>query len=71
MTRNYCITSGVVFAFLALVHVWRLVLGFPVQIGVWSVPVSLSALGAIVAGGFAVWAFRSARTAKPVRVAYT
>ena len=71
MTRNYCITSGVVFAFVALMHVWRLVLGFPVQIGAWSVPLSFSAIGAIVAVGFAVWAFRSARTAKPVRVAYT
>lgn len=71
MTRHYCITSGVVFALLALVHVWRLVLGSPIQIGAWSVPLSFSAVGAIVAGGFAVWAFRSARGTKPVTVAYT
>ena len=50
---------------------WRLVLGFPIQIGAWSVPLSFSAVGAIVAGGFAAWAFRSARAAKPVAVAYT
>ena len=71
MTRNYCITSGVLFSFVALVHVWRLVLGFPILIGVWSVPLSLSAVGGIVAGCFAVWAFRSAKGTKAVTVAYT
>lgn len=71
MSRAYCITSGVVFALVALMHVWRFVLNLPVQIGAWSVPQSVSAVAAIAAGVLSVWAFRIARTAKPVAVAYT
>lgn len=71
MNRNYCITSGMVFALIALVHAWRFVLGVPVQLGAWSVPQSVSVVGAIVAAALSVWAFRSARAGKPVAVAYT
>jgi len=71
MTRNYCLTSAVVFALVALVHAWRFVLDFPIQIGAWYLPRSLSGVAAIVAGLLAVWAFRSARPAKTVNVAYT
>lgn len=71
MSRNYCITSGVVFALVALGHVWRVVLGVPAQLGAWSVPQSVSVVGAIGAAALSVWAFRSAKLAKPVAVAYT
>jgi hypothetical protein len=71
MNRNYCITSAIVFALVALVHAWRLVLDFPIQIGAWYVPRSLSGVAAIVAALMAVWAFRSARPAKAANVAYT
>lgn len=69
MNRNYCITSGIVFILVALAHVWRVVLGFSVQVGAWGVPRSLSAFGALVAAVLAVWAFKSADSGKPVRVA--
>lgn len=71
MSRNYCITSAIVFTFVALMQVWRFVLDLPVQIGAWSVPRSLSGLAAIGAAGLAVWAFRSAGLGKSAKVAYT
>ena len=71
MNRNYCLTSAVVFALVALVHAWRFVLDFPIQIGAWYFPRSLSGVAAIVAGLLAVWAFRSARPGKTANVAYT
>ena len=71
MSRTYCMTSGVVFALVALMHVWRVVLGLSLQIGAWSVPQSLSVVGAIGAAALSLWAFRNARTEKPVTVAYT
>jgi len=71
MNRNYCLTSAVVFALVALVHAWRLVLDFPIQIGAWYFPRSLSGIAAIGAAVLAVWAFRSARAGKTANVAYT
>jgi len=71
MSRNYCITSAIVFAFVALMHAWRFVLDLPLQIGAWNVPRSLSGFAAIGAVCLAVWAFRSARLAKSAKVAYT
>jgi hypothetical protein len=69
--RNYCMASAAVFALVALVHIWRFVLDLPVQIGAWSVPRSASLVGAIIAGAFAFWAFRSSRAPKPAQVVYT
>jgi hypothetical protein len=71
MNRNYCITSAIVFALAALVHVWRFVLDLPLQIGAWSVPRSLSGFAAIFAALLTVWAFKSAGLGKPPQIAYT
>jgi hypothetical protein len=71
MSRNYCITSGIVFAFVALMHAWRFALNLSMQIGAWNVPGSLSGLAAIAAALFAVWAFRSGRPVKTSNVVYT
>jgi hypothetical protein len=71
MSRSYCVTSAIVFAFIALMHVWRFVLDLPMQIGAWYVPRSLSGLAAIAAAVLAVWAIRSARLGKSPKVAYT
>lgn len=69
--RNYCMASAAVFALVALVHIWRFVLDLPLQIGAWFVPRSASLVGAIIAGAFAFWAFRSSRVSKPAQVVYT
>lgn len=71
MNRNYCITSAIIFAFLALMHAWRFVLDLPLQIGAWDVPQSLSGFAAIGTGFLAVWAFRAAGLGKGATVAYT
>lgn len=71
MARNYCITSGVVFALVALLQAWRFALDLPLQIGAWSVPPSLSGFAAIGAASLATWAFRSARRDKTANVVYT
>jgi len=64
VNRNYCIVSGIVFALVALMHVWRFVLDLPLQIGAWHVARSLSGIGAVGAAALAVWAFKSAGAGK-------
>ena len=64
MSKTYCITSAIVFAFVALMHLWRAVLDLQMNIGAWAVPRSLSAVAAIGSGALALWAFRSLRSAR-------
>lgn len=71
MSRSYCVTSAIVFAFVALMHAWRFVLDLPMQIGAWNVPRSLSGVAAIGAAFLAVWAFRSAKLGKSAQVVIT
>ena len=71
MTRGYCLTSAAIFVIVALMHLWRVVLDLPMQLGAWSVPRSVSFVAALGAAAMAVWALKSAQTAKPPRVAYT
>jgi hypothetical protein len=52
--------SGTVFAIVALVQLVRTVLGWPVQVDLFTVPVWFSGVAFLVAGGLALWAFRSA-----------
>ena len=59
--KKYCTVSGVIFAVICLMHIWRYILDLPVQIGVWQVPRSLSLIGALGAGLMAAWAFAASR----------
>jgi hypothetical protein len=43
----------------ALLHVYRLVQPFPIQIGTFAVPHEASWAGVLVAGAMALWGFRS------------
>ena len=61
--RRYELVSGAFFSFLALVQLTRVVLGWPVRVAAVAVPVWASVLACLVAGSFAVWAFRSSRDA--------
>lgn len=69
--RNYCLASGIVFVIVAVMHIWRFALNFPLQVGVWYVPRSLSLLGTAGAAVLAVWAFRSARVATSPQIVHT
>jgi hypothetical protein len=56
--RTYIQVTGVVFGVVALVHVARLILDWPVQLAGWAVPTWVSWIAIFAAGAFCVWAFR-------------
>jgi uncharacterized membrane protein (DUF4010 family) len=58
--RPYCAVSALVFALVALAHLWRAVQAVPLQIGSWQAPTSISWLAVVVAGALAVWGLRLA-----------
>ena len=71
MSRKYCFTSAVVFAFVALLHAWRFLLDIPLLIGGWSVPRGLSGLAAVGAAALSVWAVRSASVEETRTIVYS
>ena len=58
--RRYDLVSGTVFALVSLLQLTRTVLGWPVQVDLFAVPVWFSGVAFLVTGGLAIWAFRSA-----------
>jgi hypothetical protein len=58
--RRYELVSGTAFAIVSLVQLTRTVLGWPVQVDLFTVPIWFSGVAFLVTGGLAVWAFRSA-----------
>lgn len=58
--RRYELVSGIIFTIIALAQLTRTVLGWAVQIDGFSVPVWVSGIAFVIAGGLAIWAFRSA-----------
>ena len=64
--RRYEMVSGIIFTVMAIVQLLRTVLGWPVQIDLFTVPVWFSAIAFVVIGGMAIWAFRLA--GKPAAV---
>ena len=49
--KTFTIFAGAIFAVLALLHVLRILMGWPATIGGWAVPMWLSWVGVVVAGG--------------------
>ena len=56
--KTYCMVAGIVFTLVALFHVVRIYMEWPVTIGDWSAPKSVSWVAFIVAGGLAIFGFR-------------
>ena len=54
--RAYLLVSGVIFGAVALLHVLRLALDWPVQLAGWPVPLWFSWIGLAVAGTLCIWA---------------
>ncbi|HEV3270769.1 MAG TPA: hypothetical protein VGZ93_01170 [Candidatus Methylacidiphilales bacterium] len=54
-TRSYLIMTTVIFAFVALMHLMRLVLGWSVILGTTSIPFWVSLLAVFVSAGVAIW----------------
>ena len=49
--KTFTILAGVIFAVVALLHVLRILMSWPAAIGGWAVPMWLSWVGVVVAGG--------------------
>lgn len=60
--RRYELVSGIIFTVIAFVQLLRTVLGWPVQVDLFTVPVWLSGVAFLITGAMAVWAFRSAKS---------
>jgi len=56
--KNYCLLSGVIFGVVALAHLCRLFLHWPITLGSWQAPMWISVPGLIVPGALSVWGLR-------------
>jgi hypothetical protein len=56
--KTYFVVAGVIFSLVALFHLVRIFEDWPLIIGDWSVPNSVSWVALIVAGGLALFGFR-------------
>ena len=61
--KTFCTIAAVIFILVALVHLARIVMGWPAMIGAWSVPMWVSWLGLVVAAVLAYFGFRLAKEA--------
>jgi hypothetical protein len=59
--RTFSLTAGAIFALIALVHLVRIYLGWSIVIDSWSVPIWVSWIGFVVAGGLAYLGLREGR----------
>jgi hypothetical protein len=64
LMRSYLVVTGVLFGAVALAHLLRLIYAAPVQIGAQAVPMWISVIGLVIAGGLCIWAFALARGAR-------
>ena len=62
--RSYLVVTGVLFGAIGLAHLLRLIYASPVQIGAAAVPMWLSVIGLVVAGGLCICAFALVRQVK-------
>jgi hypothetical protein len=58
--KTFTIIASVIFGVVALFHVLRIFLGWPAVIGGWTVPMWLSWIGLVVAGGFSYFGIKLA-----------
>jgi hypothetical protein len=49
--KTFTLLAGVIFAIVALLHLLRIYMGWPVVIGDWTVPMWVSWIALVVAGG--------------------
>jgi|GEM_PF-1366803 len=60
--ERYCLVSGVVFFFVALGHLLRIVYGMPLIVADVATPMFASWIALIVTVSLAAWAFRIAKS---------
>ena len=59
--KQYCTLSATLFALVAVMHLVRAVNQWSFQLGPYSLPIWLSAVGGVVAASLSVWGFRLAQ----------
>jgi hypothetical protein len=63
--KTFCMLAGIIFTLVALFHLVRIYMDWPVMIADWSVPKWLSWVGLIVAGRLALFRFRFTANYEP------
>jgi hypothetical protein len=63
--KTFCMLAGIIFTLVALFHLVRIYMDWPVMIADWSVPKWLSWVGLIVAGDLALFGFRFTTNDEP------
>jgi hypothetical protein len=58
--KMFATIAGVIFALVALLHLLRLIMGWSVVIDSWTVPMWVSWIGIVVAGGLSYYGTRLA-----------
>ena len=54
---SYALITALIFAWVAIVHGWRIFKGWTVQIGPYSVSITVSWIGLVVSALLAIWGF--------------
>ena len=62
--RTYYQVSGTLFGAIALLHVLRVIEGWPIDVAGWVMPMWVSVIAALVTGALTIWAFRAGRQVK-------
>jgi len=60
--KTFVLLAGVVFAIVALAHLLRIFMDWPIVIDTWTVPMWLSWIALVVAGGLGFFGLRLARS---------
>ena len=58
--KTFSVVAGAIFALVALLHLVRIYMGWPVVIGSWTVPMWVSWIGLVVAGALSYLGLRFA-----------
>ncbi len=69
--KLYLVLSGAIFLLVAIFHLLRLVYGWPIGVGPYTVPFALSYVGLPASSAYCVWAtwlLRASRAARPTAV---
>jgi hypothetical protein len=62
-SKKFLRLAGTIFALVALAHLLRIAMGWPVMIGTWSIPLWISWIALIGAGALSFLGLRLARSA--------
>ena len=59
--KPYHLVTGSIFAFVAIIHILRIINQWPLVIGPWNAPMTMSWVGLIITASLSIWSFRLIR----------